>query len=215
MPWFSDYIDAYGWVEAVRLDEEALFMEKWLAQGLHRNLDYLARNRSKRYDIRELVPGAQSVLVALLTYSHAGHDYHRGLKSQLYQIEHRLATELNFTPLPTQHIFCDSAPVLERAWAVRAGLGFIGKNHQLIHPVLGSYVHIGELVLPINAPSKIEVVMDGGSLCASCRRCVDACPGQALGNALWDPSLCIAYQKPYSAHRCTICSDVCPFNAKK
>lgn len=210
-------MDDVGIVTAQRWDSDALFMDEWVAQGLHGNMSYFERNQAKRYDIRELVPDAKTVVVTLLTYEHSGKDYHRTLKSLLYQMRQRLLDEWcsgenELVAADYQHIFCDSAPVLERRMAMAAGLGFIGKNHQLIHPRLGSRVHIGELVLQVDVsdtPHEQAVVpfADG---CGDCRRCVDACPGQALGRAEWDARRCVAYV----THKCEICQNVCPYNEK-
>jgi epoxyqueuosine reductase len=135
--------DACGVATVQRLDSDAQFMDEWLAQGLHGNMDYLERNRDKRYDPSILVPGAQAVVVCLLSFEHSGRDYHRTVKSLLYKLEARLKEEFGdeLVSQTHQHIFCDSAPMLERRWCVEAGLGFIGKNHQLIYPTLGSMVH--------------------------------------------------------------------------
>ena len=104
-----------------------------------------------------------------------------------------------------QHIFCDSAPFLERSWAVRAGLGFIGKNRQLIHPSLGSMVHIGEIILSIELDVQRPIIP---SQCGECNQCIKHCPNQALGQANWDARKCIAYV----THKCVVCQNVCPYN---
>ena len=203
-------LDDAGVVQAQYWQQPAAFMDDWLEQGLHGNLDYLTRNRDKRYDIRQLVPGAQSVIVVLLSYAHSGHDYHRTVKSALYQLQALLIQEFgqHIVSDQYQHIFCDSAPVLERQFAVQAGLGFIGKNHQLIHLVLGSQVHIGELVLQVPVPiDKVTPVQNG---CGTCTRCIDACPGKALGKEQWDARKCVAYV----THKCLTCQIVCPYNER-
>ncbi len=199
-------IDDIGIAVARRLDDEAVFMDDWIDHGWHGNMSYLERNRNLRYDPRQLVPNAQTVIVCLLTYAHSGHDYHRALKSKLYELEALLIEKGYCTALDTQNKFCDSAPFLERRWAVEAGLGWIGNNHQLIHPSLGSYVHIGELVItePVEAPAAKPLQ----SLCGTCKRCIEACPGQALGLQNWDARKCVAY----ITHKCLICQQVCPFN---
>jgi len=196
--------DDCGVVPAERLEEDALFMDQWIRRGLHGNMSYLERNCALRYDPRELVPGAQTIVVCVLTYEHSGHDYHRAVKSKLYELEALLGTK----PADGQNKFCDSAPFLERRWAEKAGLGIIGKNHQLIHPVLGSYVHLGELVLT----EKVEMTAPTLPViaCGDCTRCIDACPGKALGQAEWDARKCVAYV----THKCTVCQQVCPFNVK-
>ena len=200
--------DACGVAPVHRLDEDAQFMDSWIAQGLHGEMDYLERNRDKRYDPAVLVPGAQAVVVCLLTYEHSGRDYHRRVKSLLYALEAKLKETFgeDIVSATHQHIFCDSAPMLERRWCVEAGLGFIGKNHQLIHPTLGSMVHPGEIVinkLPIaNCQSPIAPT------CSNCRLCLDACPTGALRNEVWDARQCIAY----TTHHCLECQHVCPYN---
>lgn len=206
--------DDCGVALAGYLEPEARFMDEWLRQGLHGNMSYLERNRSLRYDPRELVKNAQSIVVCVLTYEHSGHDYHRAIKSKLYELEALLLQQGLITPCDTQNKFCDSAPFLERAWAVKAGLGQIGKNHQLIHPTLGSYVHLGELVLkePVE-PTTVHRALStvNCSNCSDCTLCIDACPGGALGQPQWDARKCVAY----TTHKCTVCQQVCPMNKGK
>lgn len=190
-------------VKCHRLDEDAQYMDTWLSQGLNGNMDYLERNREKRYDPSVLVPGGKWMIIVLLTYAQSGHDYHRTLKSKLYELEQALGIQ----PLPNQHIFVDSAPMLERAWAHQAGLGFIGRNRQLIHPTLGSMVHIGELVIGEEVEEDIHrepVTID----CGDCHKCIGHCPGHALGGEVWDPRLCVAYV----THKCMNCQLNCPYN---
>ena len=207
--------DACGVAPVRRLDDDAQFMDNWIAQGLHGEMDYLERNRNKRYDPAVLVPGAQSVVVCLLTFEHSGRDYHRRVKSLLYALEAKLKEAFgeDIVSATHQHIFCDSAPMLERRWCVEAGLGFIGKNHQLIHPTLGSMVHPGEIVinqsLLTNNPSAIAPLPSAiAHSCADCRLCLDACPTGALRNEKWDARQCIAYE----THHCLVCQEICPYN---
>ena len=201
--------DDCGIAPVQRLDNDAQFMDQWLAQGLHGNMDYLERNRDKRYDPSVLVPGAQTVVVCILHFDKSGRDYHRTVKSLLYQLEARLKEEFgeNIVSQTQQHIFCDSAPMLERRWCVEAGLGFIGKNHQLIHPTLGSLVHPGEII--INKPVPISNTQYPISEhCANCQLCLEACPTGALRNEVWDATQCIAY----TTHHCLECQLICPYN---
>lgn len=204
--------DACGVAPVHRLDDDAQFMDNWIAQGLHGEMDYLTRNCDKRYDPSLLVPGAQTVVVCLLTFEHSGRDYHRKVKSMLYTLEAKLKEAFgeDIVSSTHQHIFCDSAPMLERRWCVEAGLGFIGKNHQLIHPTLGSMVHPGEIL--INKPVPISNTKYPISQhCADCRLCLDACPTGALRNKVWDATQCIAY----TTHHCLECQIVCPHNEVK
>jgi epoxyqueuosine reductase len=201
--------DDCGIAPVQRLDNDAQFMDQWIAQGLHGNMDYLERNRDKRYDPSVLVPGAQTVVVCLLHFNKSGRDYHRTVKSMLFQLEARLKEEFgeDIVSQTHQHIFCDSAPMLERRWCVEAGLGFIGNNHQLIHPTLGSLVHPGEIV--INKPVPISNTQYPISEhCANCQLCLEACPTGALRNEVWDATQCIAY----TTHHCLECQLVCPYN---
>ena len=204
--------DDCGVAPVQRLDNDAQFMDQWIAQGLHGNMDYLERNRDKRYDPSVLVPGAQTVVVCLLHFDKSGRDYHRTVKSLLFRLEARLKEEFgeDIVSQTHQHIFCDSAPMLERRWCVEAGLGFIGKNHQLIHPTLGSLVHPGEIL--INAPVPIANRQSPISqLCADCQLCLEACPTGALRNEVWDATQCVAY----TTHHCLECQLVCPYNEAK
>jgi epoxyqueuosine reductase len=201
--------DDCGIAPVQRLDNDAQFMDQWIAQGLHGNMDYLERNRDKRYDPSVLVPGAQTVVVCLLHFDKSSRDYHRTVKSMLFQLEARLKEEFgeDIVSQTHQHIFCDSAPMLERRWCVEAGLGFIGNNHQLIHPTLGSLVHPGEIV--INKPVPISNTQHPISEhCANCQLCLEACPTGALRNEVWDATQCIAY----TTHHCLECQLVCPYN---
>ena len=201
--------DACGIAPVRPLSSDAQFMDNWIAQGLHGEMDYLERNCDKRYDPSVLVPGAQTVVVCLLHFDKSGRDYHRTVKSLLYQLEARLKEEYgeDIVSQTHQHIFCDSAPILERRWCVEAGLGFIGKNHQLIHPTLGSLVHPGEIL--INAPvPNANRPLPIAQRCADCQLCLEACPTGALRNNVWDATQCIAY----TTHHCLECQNICPFN---
>lgn len=186
-------------------------MQQWIEAGLHGNLDYLERNRDKRYDPRQLVPGAKTVVVGLLTYEHSARDYHRAVKSCLYKLEAALREEFgdDIVSADHQHIFCDSAPILERRWTVRAGLGQIGRNHQVIHPQLGSFVHPGELILNVEVEGYTPTPA-AADICADCHRCQEACPTGALRLSQWDVQQCIAYK----THKCLVCQINCPYNER-
>ena len=213
--------DACGVAPVRRLDDDAQFMDEWLAQGLHGEMDYLERNREKRYDPAVLVPDAKAVVVCLLSFEHSGRDYHRHVKSLLYTLEAKLKEVYgeNIVSPTHQHIFCDSAPMLERRWCVEAGLGFIGKNHQLIHPTLGSMVHPGEIILNRSVGETAEQPskpldyhsVESKQACENCQLCVEVCPTGALRNEVWDATQCIAY----TTHHCLACQDICPYNKNK
>lgn len=208
-------LDDCACVRVCEQTHDGQFMDRWVAQGKHGQMDYLEHHRNERYDPQVLVPGAQTIVIGLLSYEHSGRDYHRAVKSRLYRLEAALR-ETNTEDLVVsegQHIFCDSAPFLERRWCVEAGLGAIGRNHQLIHPTLGSYVHPGELVLNCAVEGAITPSMSKQRLplsdaCAECHRCTEACPTGALRQADWDATRCIAY----TTHHCLVCQQACPLN---
>lgn len=235
--------DACGIAKADELKEDAEFMQSWLDKGHHGEMSYLARNFEKRTDPRILVPGCKSIVVVILNYypaekqnpnapqigkySYSEVDYHFVLKAKLNELEAVICTEYGadcVAPI-NQHSFVDSAPVLERRWAERAGLGWIGKHTQLIHPGLGSYFFIGILMLN----KEMEYDAPIRPKCGSCTRCIDACPTKALMGGSLEACRCISYLTienqndiPEEFHPllsncalgCDICADVCPWNKK-
>jgi len=149
-------------VPALFLDQDAARLEQWLEKGYQAGMAYMERNLDKRSDPRMLMPGARSVIVVLMNYFPAekllsennykiakyayGKDYHYIIREKL----NRLVEEIrDLTGGFQARAFTDSAPVLERAWAEKAGLGRIGKNTCLIHPKLGSFVFIGEIITKV------------------------------------------------------------------
>lgn len=235
--------DACGIAKADQLSDDAVFLQSWLADGKHGTMGYLARNFEKRTDPRQLVPGCKSVVVVLLNYypqqmqhstapkiakyAYSTVDYHVVMKEKLQLLEQAIVTHYGaecVTP-DYQHLFVDSAPVLERRWAERAGLGWIGRHTQLIHPGLGSYTFIGVLMLNMETDYDSPI----RPRCGSCTRCIDACPTGALVNGSIDARRCISYLTIESKNEiadefklklsgcvlgCDICADVCPWNAK-
>jgi epoxyqueuosine reductase len=235
--------DACGIAKADALIEDAIFMKQWLEDGSHGEMHYLSRNFEKRTDPRLLVPGCKSIIVVLLNYfplenqrpnapkiakySYSDTDYHTVIKAKLNELEAIICEAYgSHSVLPHhQHTFVDSAPVLERRWAERAGLGWIGKHTQLIHPGLGSYCFIGVLMLNIETEYDSPI----RSRCGNCTRCMDACPTKAIQNGTIDARRCISYltienknEIPAEFHSqlsgcalgCDICADVCPWNKK-
>lgn len=235
--------EACGIARAELLADDALFLKQWLAEGNHGEMNYLARNFEKRTDPRELVPGCKSVVVVLLNYfpvelqkpsapriakyAYSETDYHTVIKAKLNELEVLICETYGPQAVISnqQHTFVDSAPVLERRWAERAGLGWIGKHTQLIHPGLGSYCFIGILMLNIETEYDEPI----RSRCGSCTRCMDACPTKAIHNGTIDARRCISYltienknEIPVEFHSklsscalgCDICADVCPWNKK-
>lgn len=235
--------DACGIAKAEELSEDAVFMKNWLSEGQHADMHYLERNIKKRIDPQELVPGCKSVVVVLMNYfpehkqnsfapqiakyAYSENDYHLVLKTKLKQLEQTICDKFGSDCVANehQHLFVDSAPVLERRWAERAGLGWIGKHTQLIHPGLGSYTFIGILMLNI----EMEYDSPIKDRCGNCSLCIDACPTNALINRSLDARRCISYltieskneiPKKYqdklssNSFGCDICADVCPWNDK-
>lgn len=222
------------------IEEQSHFLN-WVASGFHGEMEYMARNTEKRLDPRLLVENAKTVIVVLQNYftnkkqsdpsapvlsKYAfGTDYHFVLKDKLKELLQFIQTEIS----PCNgRVFTDSAPVLERAWAKRAGLGWIGKNSNLISLDKGSFFFIGELIIDIELPyDNPRPVADH---CGKCTRCIDACPTKAIvADRVVDARLCISYQtielkgeldptlKGKFENRvfgCDICQDVCPWNLK-
>ena len=223
------------------LTEEQVPFHNWLENGMHGEMAYMARNIEKRLDPRGLYENAKTIIVVLQNYFPAetqtdksapvlskyayGTDYHLVLKDKLKSLLSFIQTEIqpcNGRP------FVDSAPVLERAWAKRAGLGWIGKNSNLISVEHGSFFFIGELILDIELPfDEPQLVRDH---CGNCTKCIDACPTKAIvADRVVDARRCISYQtielkgeldealKEQFENRvfgCDICQDVCPWNLK-
>ncbi len=217
------------------LEEEAPRLEEWLNAGKHGKMAYMENHFDKRLDPSLLVPGAKSVISLLLNYyteekqaegapkisKYAlGTDYHLVIKSklkQLFQTLQDMIGEVN------GRVFVDSAPVMDKAWAKRSGLGWIGKNTNLITQKVGSFFFIAELIIDL----QLEYDTPATDHCGSCTACIDACPTQALSPYDLDASKCISYltielkdQIPIEfqnkmddwAFGCDVCQDVCPWN---
>ena len=230
--------DACGIARATALEEESTHMEQWLADEHEGEMSYLTRNKEKRYDPRLLVEGTKSVVTVLYNYfpkqllpgerykiaKYAyGNDYHEVMKRKLRQLVEHIETRTE--KLEGVRVFVDSAPVLERAWAVRCGLGFIGKNATLIHPKKGSFFFIGHLFVPLELEPSGQPL---SNRCGRCTKCLDACPTGALEAPFHiDARKCISYltieykggldgydPKAFKGwmYGCDICQDVCPYN---
>ncbi len=231
---------ACGIAEAVCLEDERLRLDHWLREGMHGEMSYMANHFDKRLDPRLLVENARSVVSVLLNYFPSekqtdneapvlskyafGTDYHLVMKDKLGELLLFIQSEI----APCQgRCFVDSAPVLDRAWAVRAGLGWIGKNTNLISVEHGSFFFIGELIIDLELQPDNQVVRNH---CGTCTRCLEACPTQALvAPYSLDARKCISYQTIENRGEigedligkfenrvfgCDICQDVCPWNLK-
>ena len=231
--------DACGIASATLLEKESTHVEQWLEGERECEMGYLTRNKEKRYDPRLLVEGTKSIVTVLYNYfpkqplgdgehfkiaKYAyGADYHDVLKRKMRLLLERIETQTG--KLENTRVFVDSAPVLDRAWAVRCGLGFIGKNTSLIHPKKGSFFFIGHLFLPLDLTETGQVMTNR---CGRCTKCLDACPTGALEAPFRiDARKCISYLTiEYKGslegldperfkgwmYGCDICQDVCPYN---
>lgn len=230
--------DLVGVVRADAMPSERNIFSAWLLEGCHSTLSYLERNVDKRFDSRLLVDGAHSVVVCAVSYlspysrgyaegcntkvaSYAlACDYHLTIKEMLGAVARQLSeysSGLKF------RAFTDSAPLAEKSLAVRAGLGWIGRNSLVVNPRYGSMFHLGELVISDKVDSYDEPLVGVG--CGSCRRCVDACPNGAIrDDRSIDTRLCISCRtieregctEPIELdgwiYGCDACQSVCPFN---
>lgn len=228
--------DACGFAKAEILSEDARKLEKWLHQGRHGKMSYMENYFDKRIDPTLLVEDAKTVITLLCNYfpedqvkndsykvsKYAyGHDYHNVIKSKLKNLLQHLNNEIGEIH---GRGFVDSAPVLERAWAVKSGLGWVGKNGNLISKQRGSFFFIATLIVDIEIETDKEFAID---YCGTCTKCIDACPTDAiLPNKEINGSTCIAYftielkdallqtDKRWNdwIFGCDICQDVCPWN---
>jgi epoxyqueuosine reductase len=230
--------DSCGIAEARRLDDDARRLEKWLNKGFHGEMKYMENHFDMRVDPTLLVTGAKSVITLLYNYfpeqdqaSHLpkvakyayGKDYHLVIREKLTDFLNRIREKIGQIE---GRGFVDSAPVLERAWAVQSGLGWVGKNGNLINKQKGSFFFIATLITDLNLKSDVPFVQD---YCGTCNRCIEACPTDAiLPNKEIEASQCISYftielkqsQLPDQfkgksgewIFGCDICQDVCPWN---
>ncbi len=215
-------------------------LREWLARGYHGEMSWMARDVHKRIDPREIFPQARSVVVVALNYytphEHQqnpatgkvsryawGDDYHDVVKAKLTSL---LAWIREQEPLAEGKVCVDIQPTMDKAWAVRAGLGWLGKHSNVITPEHGSWVFIGELLLNLELECDTEPVEDH---CGTCTLCIDACPTAAITEPyVVDSKKCISYatielrapelpaevEKNLSGwfYGCDICQDVCPWN---
>ena len=227
-----------GIAQAGFMEAEARRLENWLNQNRQGKMSYLENHFDKRVDPTLLVPGAKSVISLMYNYHNPdpqadpeapkiaqyayGKDYHHVLKAKLRCLMERIQEKVGDIQ---GRAFVDSAPVLERDWARRSGIGWMGKNTLLIHPKAGSYFFLAELIIDL------ELAPDGPikDYCGTCRRCIDACPTDAIDEAgyVMDGSKCISYftielkealPEEYKGQfenwmfGCDICQQVCPWN---
>ena len=230
--------DYCGIAKAVKLDDDARRLEHWLSKGMHGNMQYMENHFDLRIDPQKLFPGAKSVITLLKNYYPSqkqnaeapliakyawGKDYHFVIRNQLHEFLEEIRTSIGNV---NGRGFVDSAPVLERSWALKSGLGWIGKNGNLINKSGGSFFFIATLVVDIDLQYDDPFAKD---YCGSCTKCIDHCPTDAiLENKVVDGSKCISYFTielkdaliPNAMKDrfnnwmfgCDICQDVCPWN---
>jgi epoxyqueuosine reductase len=241
---------ACGFAKAEKLDREESHLDQWLANGFHGNMQYMENHREMRLDPTLLVPGSKSVISLAFNYypentkenentpqiaKYAwGDDYHHVIKDKLFKLIDRIRT---LYPEFEGRAFVDSAPVMERQWAVKAGLGWIGKNSLLLRKGVGSFFFLAEII------GNIDLTPDQPQTdhCGECTACIDACPTQAIIQPqVIDSTRCISYltieDKTWPignvdtentdkteaidptintgtwAYGCDVCQDVCPWN---
>lgn len=227
---------ACGISKAEFLEEEATGLEQWLKHGYHGEMTWMENHFDERLDPRKLVPGAKSVISVLLNYfpekgqaadapkisKYAyGRDYHKVIRGKLKRMLAGIHQEIGQVH---GRGFVDSAPVLDRAWARRSGLGWIGKHSLLLSKKAGSFYFIGELIVDLELDSDVPST----DHCGSCTACIDTCPTDAiLSPTVVDSNKCISYltieykkalptefqdKMEQWVYGCDICQDVCPWN---
>ncbi|HQV50834.1 MAG: tRNA epoxyqueuosine(34) reductase QueG [Flavobacteriales bacterium] len=227
---------ACGISRAEFLEDEAPRLEQWLRQGKHGNMDYMANHFDMRLDPRLIVPGAKSVISLaynyhtplkqedpevpkLSTYAF-GRDYHKVVKQRLKPLMEYIKLQFGDVAMRS---FVDSAPVLEKAWAKRSGLGWVGKHTNVIRQGVGSYFFLCEIIVDLDLAPDAPVT----DHCGTCTRCIDACPTDAITPYGVDGSRCISYltielkdaiptefagKMENRVFGCDICQQVCPWN---
>ena len=229
---------AYCGISKARfLEEEANHLDEWLRRGYHGKMTYMENYHDKRLDPTKLVPGARSVISLIFNYypktdlareddfkiaKYAyGEDYHFVIKEKLKSLLEEIRKSVGDI---SGRAFVDSAPVMERAWAARSGIGWVGKNSLLLNRTMGSFFFLAELIVDL------ELEYDGPvrDYCGTCTACMDACPTDAIPEPyVVDGSKCISYftielkegiPEDYKGQfqdwifGCDICQDVCPWN---
>lgn len=229
-----------GVTRAVELEQEGRLLREWLSRNYHGTMEWMARNFEKRISPQEVLPNARSVVSVAMNYytslQHVsdpaigkisryawGDDYHDLMKDRLDQLLGFIKTD---KPEANGKAYVDTGPVMDKVWAVRAGIGWQGKHTNVITREFGSWIFLGEIILDI----PLEYDEPSADYCGTCTRCIDACPTHAIVEPyVLDSNLCISYLT--IEHRgdlpetlasyfenwiygCDICQDVCPWNKK-
>lgn len=232
--------DLIGVVRPKPLAAEGDRLKEWLEKGLHGEMKWLEREPEKRSDPALLLPGIRSMIALAVNYYSPeehdntpgtgkisryawGDDYHLLLKDKLWKLSDWLENEV---PGSESKVCVDTAPIMDKAWAVRAGLGWLGKHTNVITPEFGSWVFLAEILTTVDLDYDTEVVEDH---CGTCTACIEACPTDAIVEPyLVDSNRCISYatielrSAELPGHitdsmegwlfGCDICQDVCPWN---
>lgn len=228
---------AIGISKAGFLEKESKQLKEWLDKDFQGEMRYMENHFEKRTNPGILVEGAKSIISVLYNYfpkdqqkrdtyqisKYAyGKDYHYVLKEKLHQLHDFIKNEIHET---NGRAFVDSAPVMDKVWATKSGLGWIGKNTNLISKKLGSFIFIGELIIDL----ELEYDKPIKDYCGNCTKCIDACPTSALKSYQLDARKCISYLTIEKRGEipsefkgkwnnwifgCDICQDVCPWNSK-
>jgi epoxyqueuosine reductase len=227
-----------GIARAEALVVEGARLNEWLSRGYHGTMAWMQKDPEKRVDVRHIVPGAKSVISAALNYyvsgSHSnadgtgkisryawGDDYHVVMAPRIQSLVDCIKSE---KPDVRSAAYVDTGPVLDKAWAVRAGIGWLGKHTNIIAKEYGSWVFLGEIIVD----AELEYDKPVADFCGSCTSCIDACPTDAIAEPyVLDSTKCISYLtienkddipedlKPKLAnwvYGCDVCQDVCPWN---
>ncbi|WP_407526962.1 tRNA epoxyqueuosine(34) reductase QueG [Lacibacter sp. MH-610] len=230
--------DYCGIAKAERLDDDAKRLEQWLNKGMHGSMQYMANHFELRVDPTKLVPGAKSIITFMMNYYPSakqieqapkiskyayGKDYHEVIREKLKALMQLIKEQIGDI---NGRGFVDSAPVLERSWAVKSGLGWVGKNGNLINKQNGSFFFIATIICDLELEYDAPFAKD---YCGTCIKCIDACPTDAiLPNKVVDGSKCISYftielkdalidesmKGKFNnwMFGCDVCQDVCPWN---
>lgn len=232
--------DLVGFAEADLLKEESSYLQTWLEKGYHASMEYMSRNFEKRNDVTQILPSAKSIISLAMNYytpfQHKketgtgkisryawGKDYHLIIWEKLSLLEEYLR---NLDPNFESKSYVDTGPVMDKAWAVKSGIGWLGKNSNVINSEIGSWFFIANIIT--NSEFEIsEIVADH---CGSCSACIDACPTNAIKQPyVVDSNRCISFLTIENKqdisnefkHKfddwifgCDVCQDVCPWNKK-
>jgi epoxyqueuosine reductase len=230
--------DMVSVIPADQLENDAGYFNDWLSKGFEGDMKYMEKDPEKRTDPQEILPGAQSIICLGMNYyqdSNAenfkvaryafGKDYHKVIEKKLKKLRQFIIEKTGASKQDFK-LYSDAGPILERAYAVKAGFGFIGKNTTLITQDFGSWVFLAEIITTLNIQRTFSEKVLFQKNCGSCDRCIKACPTGALKEPyVLDARKCISYQTIENKEQitvdtkdrvfgCDICQEVCPHNCR-